>query len=269
MKHARGHVGAACALAVLLTCTAARAQSARAYVGSDGIPVGAIAPRIPMPPGDDPAVAAIFMDRALSYYAAKARDQRRFSGHVAFGGAAVLGSLGAFTLADARSSGDRMTGWSSIGLGALFLAGAVVARVTSSDLEDLEEEYAAWRRDEHVPAWKAVAQATARWSKIADAERTSRRWSGTLALVTGALGGVIGVYGTASAKDGHERTTAFTIGVESLALLIAGSAMLTSEHPTEAGWHSWNVYVRPLPADDARGGSPSFVGATLGATAMF
>lgn len=251
--------------ACIVASTPARADGTEAAVR----PAPPPAATAPLPLAADPHVAAVLLDRSLSYYGSEARDRRLWTGRVAFAEAALMGSLGAFTLDNASSRNDRVTGWVSVGLGGVFLAGAVVANVKRSELERLADDYAAWRKDTRVPEWQAVQRATARWSEIAEEERTARRWTGSLTLVAGVLGGIGGVYNTASAKDDRERATAFTMGLESLVLLATGAALLSSEGPAEAGWHAWSVYVQPLPDRDAWSRSASFCGATIGATTSF
>jgi hypothetical protein len=204
---------------------------------------------LPVPLSRDERASAVFLNRALSFYAAQERYRRRLEGGISIVSGALLVGTGALLLAGADTAGDRYAAGAASLLGAAFAVGGIARLTLPSELEELRVNYVGWRADGRAPTWVSVNRALRSWRGIAGRERGLRKvtgWAGVL------LGGAFGVLGAVSAFDEPiDRTYAISLGLMSISLATLGTRLLTTETPAEAGYRAWLVYVQPLPPVDS------------------
>lgn len=247
----------------------ARADDGPTYVGRDAIPVGTAYRRIPVPPSGDEAVSALFMDRALTFYAAQEEHRRVLSGRLSFVNAGVFTTVGSVMIARGSSTPERVTGGAWTAFGVASFVDSLLELGSTSELERLRFDYASWRRDERIPAWQATHRALVRWREIAHRRRSVRTVLGWAELTAGTLLGASAIVEVSTAKETITRYGAVSTAMASLMLVGTSASTLTSQSPAEEGYRAWLVYVRPLPADEATNRATSWTGATVGVTGRF
>ena len=237
---------AAIGVAMLTPRGALAAHAAQPREVEPDDPFQPVFPPLPFPTWRDDRASVVFMDRALSFYAAEERYRTLTQARVLLAVGGLEAVVGTLVVARADTTRERTVGWITVGVGGLMLGGGIAGHWTRSDLEELRDNYVTWRSQDQTPTWLAVQRAHDEWRAIARKQRSLRRLGSRVGVGAGTALGTLAILG-AAAGDAGQRGTATVLALNAFLFLGTSVRLLSTETPAEAGYRGWQVYVQPLP----------------------